>query len=95
MRSLRIDCRMSAWNSEGLVSVGSYSHYYCDYSYYSYLVELLQNCQVNRNLSFFLVQISLRKMVLEVSVENILSVSRDLGDPNELCSPKSFTHRAG
>lgn len=28
-------------------------------------------------------------------IGNIISVSRELGDPSELCSPKSSTHKAG
>ena len=64
-------------------------------TYYTCLLEQLQYRQVNQNLSFlFLVQISLRKAVLEISVGKKISGSGGLGDPSEPCSPRSSTHRA-
>ena len=51
-------------------------------THYSCLLEQLQYRQVSQNLSFlFLVQISLRKAVLETSVGNISSGSGGLGYP--------------
>lgn len=71
----------SAWNVKAQLvlavvpTIAVITHYSC-------LLEQLQYCQVSQNLSFlFLVQISLRKAVLEISVGNIISGSGGLGDP--------------